>query len=78
MSSQPSGSTAPAGPPAAYSRDDPRAADLHPPYRVGRPGYRDARLTTLTSARPAARPTPALRGPSSGLAVIMLAASVIP
>ena len=71
---------APGGPPAAYCLITPGPLIWTRPMVPGGHGVArgPACLTTRTSA-PAGRPAePALRGPSSGLTVIMLAASVIP
>jgi len=71
---------APARPPAAYSVMTPGPLICTRPMVPAGHGWSrsPSRLTTRTSV-PAGRPAePALRGPSSGLAVIMLAASVMP
>jgi hypothetical protein len=70
----------PAGPFSAYSPMTPRPRICtRPTVRAGPGTYGPPASWATRTSVPAGRPTePALRGPSSGLAVIMLAASVIP
>jgi hypothetical protein len=60
--------------------DDTAAPDLHPAYREGLAGHVPPAASSATRDLSAGGQAtePASRGPSSGLAVIMLAASVIP